>query len=59
MRPTIDIGAYHHTGREATRQMTILSAIVAIPTSDANFARKRTQMAIYLVTTASQYQVQR
>ncbi|MBA3767188.1 MAG: DUF1800 domain-containing protein [Acidobacteria bacterium] len=37
----------------------IVNAISSIPTSDANFARKRAQMAVYLAATSSQYQVQR
>jgi hypothetical protein len=38
---------------------SITTAINAIPTSDANFARKRAQMAAYLVATSSQYDIQR
>ncbi len=38
---------------------SIINAISTIPTTDSAFARKRTQMAVYLVATSSQYQVQR
>ena len=38
---------------------SIISAMNAIPTSDGNFARKRSQVAAYLVTTSSQFDVQR
>ncbi|HEX8000200.1 MAG TPA: DUF1800 domain-containing protein [Pyrinomonadaceae bacterium] len=38
---------------------SIINAISQIPTTDSAFARKRTQMAVYLVATSSQYQVQR
>lgn len=38
---------------------SIITAMNAIPTSDANFARKRTQVAAYLVTTSSQFDIQR
>ena len=38
---------------------SITTAINSIPTSDANFARKRAQMAAYLVATSSQYDIQR
>ncbi len=38
---------------------SIITAINSIPASDANFARKRAQMAAYLVTTSSQYDIQR
>jgi hypothetical protein len=37
----------------------ILSAVTSIPTSDANFARKRSQAAAYLILTSPQYDVQR
>lgn len=48
-----------HNTMSAQMRSSIITAISTIPTSDAAFARKRTQMAIYLVTTSSQYQVQR
>jgi uncharacterized protein (DUF1800 family) len=38
---------------------SIITAMNAIPTSDANFARKRAQVAVYLVATSSQYDIQR
>jgi len=38
---------------------SINTAMNAIPTSDANFARKRAQVAAYLVATSSQYDIQR
>ena len=38
---------------------SIITAMSAIPTSDANFARKRAQVASYLVTTSSQFDIQR
>ena len=48
----------HGTMSTAVRS-SILSAVTAIPTSDSNFARKRAQAAVYLVTTSPQYDVQR
>jgi len=38
---------------------SIINAMTAIPTSDAAFARKRAQVAAYLVATSSQYDIQR
>lgn len=38
---------------------SIITAMNAIPTTDANFARKRAQVAVYLVATSSQYDIQR
>ena len=38
---------------------SILTAVNAISTSDSNYARKRAQMAVYLVVTSSQYDIQR
>jgi hypothetical protein len=38
---------------------SIITAMNAIPTSDGNFARKRAQVAAYLVITSSQFDVQR
>ncbi|MBC8029577.1 MAG: DUF1800 domain-containing protein [Pyrinomonadaceae bacterium] len=38
---------------------SIKTAMNAIPTSDAAFARKRAQVAAYLVATSSQYDIQR
>jgi uncharacterized protein (DUF1800 family) len=48
----------HGTMTTAVRT-SILSAVNAIPTSDANFARKRVQAAAYLIVTSPQYDVQR
>ncbi len=48
----------HGTMPQSLRD-SIRVAINSIPTSDANFARKRAQMAAYLVTTSSQYDIQR
>lgn len=38
---------------------SIITAMNVIPTSDGNFARKRSQVAAYLVTTSSQFDIQR
>lgn len=38
---------------------SIIAAMTAIPTSDSAFARKRAQVAAYLVATSSQYDIQR
>jgi uncharacterized protein (DUF1800 family) len=38
---------------------SIITVMNGIPTSDANFARKRAQTAVYLVTTSPQYDIQR
>ena len=38
---------------------SLITAMNAIPTSDANFARKRAQVAAYLAATSSQYDIQR
>ena len=38
---------------------SIITAMNAIPTSDGNFRRKRSQVAAYLVTTSSQFDIQR
>ncbi|MGI8735238.1 MAG: DUF1800 domain-containing protein [Pyrinomonadaceae bacterium] len=47
-------------GTMSTQMRTSLTtAINAIPTTDTNFARKRAQMAAYLVATSSQYDIQR
>lgn len=47
-------------GTMSTQMRTsIVTAMNAIPTSDANFARKRAQVAVYLVATSSQYDIQR
>jgi uncharacterized protein (DUF1800 family) len=47
-------------GTMSTQMRTsIINAMNAIPTSDVNFARKRAQVAVYLVATSSQYDIQR
>jgi uncharacterized protein DUF1800 len=48
-----------HGTMSAAFRSSLITAINAIPTSDTNFARKRAQMAAYLVTTSSQYDIQR
>lgn len=48
-----------HGTMSAPARASIVTAINAIPTSDANFARKRAQVAVYLVATSSSYDVQR
>ena len=48
-----------HGTMSAPMRSSILGALASVPTSDANFARKRARMAVYLVATSSQYQVQR
>ncbi|HYN23710.1 MAG TPA: DUF1800 family protein, partial [Pyrinomonadaceae bacterium] len=48
----------HGTMSQSVRD-SIRVAINSIPTSDVNFARKRAQTAAYLVTTSSQYDMQR
>ena len=48
-----------HGTMSAAVRSSLITAINAIPTSDTNFARKRAQMAAYLVTTSSQYDIQR
>ncbi|HEY0100991.1 MAG TPA: DUF1800 domain-containing protein [Pyrinomonadaceae bacterium] len=48
-----------HNTLSAAARASITTAINSIPTTDANFARKRVQAAAYLVATSHQYQVQR
>ncbi|MET0649670.1 MAG: DUF1800 domain-containing protein [Pyrinomonadaceae bacterium] len=48
-----------HGTMSAQVRNSIVNAMNAIPTSDANFARKRAQVAVYLVATSSQYDIQR
>ena len=48
-----------HGTMSAQVRSTLVTAMNAIPTSDANFARKRAQVAVYLVATSSQYDIQR
>jgi len=47
-------------GTMSTQMRTsLITAMNAIPTSDATFARKRAQVAAYLVATSSQFDIQR
>lgn len=48
-----------HNTLSANARALITTAINSIPSTDANFARKRVQAAAYLVVTSHQYQVQR
>lgn len=48
-----------HGTMSASMRASIVAAVASVPTSDASFARKRAQLAAYLVATSSQYQVQR
>jgi len=48
-----------HNTLSAGARASITTAINSIPSTDANFARKRVQAAAYLVATSHQYQVQR
>ena len=48
----------HGTMSTAMRN-SLITAMNAIPTSDTSFARKRAQVAAYLVATSSQYDIQR
>ncbi len=48
-----------HGTMSTQMRSSIITAINAIPTSDANFPRKRAQVAVYLVATSSQYDIQR
>ncbi len=48
-----------HGTMSAQMRASIVTALNAIPTSDAQFARKRAQAALYLVATSSQYDIQR
>jgi uncharacterized protein (DUF1800 family) len=48
-----------HGTMSAPMRSSILTAVLSVPTSDSNFARKRVQTAVYLVVTAPQYDVQR
>jgi hypothetical protein len=48
-----------HNTLSAGARASITTAVNSIPTTDANFARKRVQAAAYLVATSHQYQVQR
>ena len=48
-----------HNTLSAGARAAITTALNSIPSTDANFARKRVQAAAYLVATSHQYQVQR
>jgi hypothetical protein len=48
-----------HGTMSATMRDAITQAILAVPTSDPNYLRNRSQSALYLVITSPQYQVQR
>jgi len=48
-----------HGTMSAQFKTSIVTAMNAIPTSDGNFARKRAQVAAYLVITSSQFDIQR
>jgi len=48
-----------HGTLSTSARASITTAVNSIPTTDANFARKRVQAAVYLVATSPQYQVQR
>jgi uncharacterized protein (DUF1800 family) len=48
-----------HGTMSTQMRSSILAAVLSVPTSDSNFARKRVQTAVYLVVTAPQYDVQR
>ena len=48
-----------HGTMSAQMRNSLITAMNVIPTSDANFARKRAQAAVYLVATSSQYDIQR
>ena len=48
-----------HGTMSAQMRASLVTAMNAIPTSDANFARKRAQTAAFLVATSSQYDIQR
>src|SRR5947209_687298 len=48
-----------HSTMSAQMRGSILTALQSVPTSDAGFAHKRAQTAVYLVVTSPQYDVQR
>jgi len=48
-----------HGTMSAQVRTSIINAMNAIPTSDPTFARKRAQVAAYLVVTSSQFDIQR
>lgn len=49
----------HGTMSTQMRESIRATVTSSVPVTDANFARKRAQMAVYLVTTSPHYQVQR
>jgi hypothetical protein len=51
--------AFMHGTLPANAKTAINTAISAIPTSDANFALKRTQAAVYLIVSSALYQVEK
>jgi uncharacterized protein (DUF1800 family) len=48
-----------HGTMSTSMRNSILTAVISVPTSDGNFARKRVQTAVYLVLTSPQFDVQR
>ena len=48
-----------HGTMSTQMRASLVTAMNAIPTTDANFRRKRAQAAAYLVATSSQYDIQR
>jgi len=48
-----------HGTMSTVMRNSLITAMNAIPTSDASFAHKRAQVAAYLVATSSQYDIQR
>jgi uncharacterized protein (DUF1800 family) len=48
-----------HGTMSTTMRSSILTAVLSVPTSDSNFARKRVLTAVYLVVTSPQFDVQR
>ncbi|HEX8130784.1 MAG TPA: DUF1800 domain-containing protein [Pyrinomonadaceae bacterium] len=50
---------FMHNTLSASARAAITTAVNSIPSTDANFARKRVQAAAYLIATSHQYQVQR
>ncbi|MGH9943572.1 MAG: DUF1800 domain-containing protein [Pyrinomonadaceae bacterium] len=55
---TLNALLLHNTMTDAVKTQ-VINAVNAIPTSDGQLARKRAQVAVYLVSTSPQYQVQR
>ena len=48
-----------HGTMSGQMRASVTNAVVAIPSTDPAFARKRAQAAVYLVATSSQYDIQR